>query len=273
MCCCTSCSRNITMCPICNNKVTGVIDIRPVGMPPSPSSAPQPQLNGSSHTWGTAPLSKGATTFATSSKSLDIPSAVSQSREEISRPSSVTTQFQGTEPPLESALSPRLRAMLGPQYSFRTDQPPPGIPVPRATTNPPISRITSSQIQSSISLTPVPSVSSAVGRPLYLPSEIFPTSMTGVHMNTSGSDPSSLISSSFTLHAVPQPPGNNTYMSLQSTGSYPVVRRPPAPYRPPGMYRPPDLFARPASSAVVTQASSILHSDFTSVVPPQWRTY
>ncbi|KAG0586348.1 hypothetical protein KC19_2G084100 [Ceratodon purpureus] len=277
MCCCTVCSRAVKLCPICNNKVSNVIDIRPVGVPPSPSSSLPPQ-NGTSNAWDMSAMANSASSIASSV--LDGSNGVNPFREGPSRPSSANSQYQGSEPAGFEGSSIR---PANQQYPFRhlpSDQPPPGIPVPKQSSMQPVPsniRSVSPQTITPTSVTSIPSVSSGGGRPLFLPSDFVPSTMSG----NPGSNFSTMMAPSFAQHLVPSSSVINTGANLNGSASNlsaPAVNstmpiRRPAPYRPPGVYRPPDLFARPATPVVAQSSNPSVNSDFTSIVPPQWRTY
>lgn len=263
MCCCTACSRVVKVCPICHNKVSSVIDIRPVGMPPSPSSSFQPQPSSSSNAWDMSSMSNAASTIT--SRLIDVSSGGNLNREVLSRPSLASSQFQSSESPFESNIVTSGTS----SYPFRhlsSDHPPPGIPALKPTSSTP--RSMSSQSVSS--LTAIPQVSSSMGRPLYIPSDFFPSAMSG--SPAPGPNVSLTTASSFAQHTIQPIPVNNSFTNMQSSVVNPPTRRPPAPYRPPGLYRPPDLYARPAAPVVSSQAP-FSSSDFTSMAPAQWRTY
>lgn len=262
MCCCTACSRVVTVCPICHNKVSSVIDIRPVGMPPSPSSSLQPQPNSTSNAWDMSSVSNAASAITT--RLIEASSGGNLSREILSRHSPASSQFQSSESPFESNTVTSGTSL----YSIRhlpSDHPPPGIPALK-----PTSSTRSMSSQSANSLTATPQVSSSMGRPLYIPSDFFPTAMSG--NQAPGSNVSITTASSFAQHTIQPSPVNNSFTTMQSSVVNPPTRRPPAPYRPPGLYRPPDLYARPAPPVVSSQAP-FSNSDFTSMAAAQWRTY
>ena len=275
MCCCTVCSRAVKLCPICNSKVSSVIDIRPVGMPPSSSSLP-PQ-DGTASAWEMSAMINSASSIATAL--LDVGNGGNQYREGPLRPSVATSQNQGNEPIAFAGSSVKSG---NPQYPFRhlsSDQPPPGIPVPKQSSF----QAVSSNLRSSSpqAINPSSAASSGGGRPLFLPSDFFPSDMSG--NSAPGSNFSSVIAPSFSHNIVPPSSMNSTVTNLSGSAlnlpapavsnSQGPTRRPPAPYRPPGVYRPPDLFARPAPPVVSQSNSPSVMSDFTSIVPPQWRTY
>jgi hypothetical protein len=91
MCCCTTCSRSIRVCPICSNHVTGVIDIQPVGPPPL-NLLPSPRATSTSPSldlWDMPRLSN-------SNRSVDSSGFLAQSKEGVSHPSLGLSQFQGS---------------------------------------------------------------------------------------------------------------------------------------------------------------------------------
>ena len=269
MCCCTLCSRAVKLCPICNNKVSSVIDIRPVGVPPSSSSSLLPQ-NGTSNAWDMSAVANSVSSIATSV--LDTSNGVNSFREGPSPPSSATSQYQGSEPAAAfegSSIKPANQ-----HYPFRhlpSDQPPPGIPVPKQSSMQSNIRSASPQMTTPTTVTSIPSVPSSVGRPLFLPSDFVPTTMSG--NLAPGSNFSPVTASSYSQQIVPSSSASSTGANLATAVNVPTSIRRPAPYRPPGLYRPPDLFARPAAPVVAQPINTSANSDFTSIVSPQWRTY
>jgi hypothetical protein len=225
-------------------------------------------------------MANSASSIATSV--LDGSNGVNPFREGPSRPTSATSQYQGSEPAAFEGSSIKPANQHYPFRHLPSDQPPPGIPVPKQSSMQPVTsniRSASPQTITQTSVTSIPSVSSGGGRPLFLPSDFVPSTMSG--NLAPGSNFSSMIAPSFTQNIVPSSSANSTGANLNGSASNlpaPAVNstmpiRRPAPYRPPGVYRPPDLFARPAAPIVAQSSNPSVNPDFTSIVPPQWRTY
>jgi hypothetical protein len=204
-------------------------------------------------------MANSASSIATSV--LDGSNGVNPFREGPSRPTSATSQYQGSEPAAFEGSSIKPANQHYPFRHLPSDQPPPGIPVPKQSSMQPVTsniRSASPQTITQTSVTSIPSVSSG-----------------------GGSNFSSMIAPSFTQNIVPSSSANSTGANLNGSASNlpaPAVNstmpiRRPAPYRPPGVYRPPDLFARPAAPIVAQSSNPSVNPDFTSIVPPQWRTY
>lgn len=270
MCCCTVCSRAVKTCPICNNKVSSVIDIRPVGMPPSSSSSLLAQ-NGTTDGRDWSAVGNSASSIG--STLLEVSNGGNQSREGPSRPSGASSRSQGSESVGFESSSAKPGNQHHPFRHVASDQPPPGIPVPKQSSFPGVSA--SVRSASSQSMTPSNVSSSGIGRPLFLPSDFFPSAMSGTSapgtlFSPEGFQDSALSSSEWTGV---NGSARNVAAAAAASNSVAPGRRPPAPYRPPGLYRPPDLFARSAPLVVAQSKNSSVVPGFASVVPPQWRTY
>ncbi|XP_024400728.1 uncharacterized protein [Physcomitrium patens] len=277
MCCCTVCSRAVKLCPICNNKVSSVIDIRLVGTLPSSSL---PTQNGASNAWDRSALTNSVSSI--SSNLVDIYNGAVQFREGTSRPSSSSSQYHAGDPAGFEGSAVKVGNQHYPFRQFSPDQPPPGIPVPKQSSAQSVSASLRSTSPKTIAPTNV-TTSGTAGRPLFLPSDFFSSGMSVNGTATSNFPSLTTTASSFNQHLVPLSPGssasttaNGSAVNLPGVGaltSSTPQRRVPAPYRPPGLYRPPDLFARPAPAAVAQTNNSSVMSDFANMVPSQWRTY
>ncbi|XP_024400768.1 uncharacterized protein [Physcomitrium patens] len=284
MCCCTVCSRAVKLCPICNNKVTNVIDIRPVGMPPSPSSSLPAQIVGS-NAWDMSRMANSVSSIV--NNLVDVSNGAIQFREGPSRPSSASSQYQGSEPGRFEGSTVNAVNQHYPFRHFSPDQPPPGIPVPKQSpvqSGSTVLRSTSPQTITPMNASPITSISMGGARPLFLPSDFYPQAIIGNGAAGSTFSSYSIAAPSFNQHMVPSSSVNSAATNLNGSAlnlpaaaaavTSPIPgRRAPAPYRPPGLYRPPDLFTQPAVSAETQSNNSSVMSDFANMVPSQWRTY
>jgi hypothetical protein len=284
MCCCTTCSRSISVCPICSNHVTGVIDIQPVGPPPL-NMLPSPRAMSTSPSldlWDMPRLSN-------SNRSVDSSSFLAQSKEGVSHPSLGLSQFQGSLSGIDTnpnimgsytttvggrANSPFERLSLEEQYPASVGTSRAGaatassIPLTHTTTL----HVTGSQAISSLqqgsyrigsrgmssqitepygtgsvavgSTSTTPSMSSSAMLPHYLPSDFY---LPRKYSGTTGYSIAPVISS--VGSSVP-PTVAHKMVSLSPSPSFPPQQQVSVshflpPHRPPAPYRPPGLYRPP----------------------------